>query len=473
MIDIILINSPIILDKELREKEGGDEVSYYPLNILYLASMLEKNRHSVKVVDISAEHKSLEDVIEIINKENPLAVGISSMTPSIQSALTIAKAIKRDNLKVKVGLGGTHLTVDPDFIYRNCYFDFGVVGEGELVICEIMDKIKKEENVRKIWQGIPIEDLDTIPFPARHLINPEIYKRKEQLKFEVPAAGILGSRGCPFNCIFCCIPARGKQVRFRSAKNIVDEMEEVYDQCQGSYSFVDDCFTISKQRVLEFCREIDRRGLKTKWIASTRADTLDEEMASMLSQAGCVELYFGVESGNTRIRNQIIGKRLLQDKIKEAVTLCRKSNIISNLFLMCGFPTETKKEIEDTIRIGNRVKADNIGIHVTMPFPGSGVYKYALEHKMIEPDMIDKYARGELGKGFRGVYPMFIPEGLTLQDLVEAKKRAYRSFYLNLGWMWRRLWVWIRIKGKFREDLKLFRLIWQVFGKGQTYGQLS
>jgi radical SAM superfamily enzyme YgiQ (UPF0313 family) len=284
------------------------------------------------------------------------------------------------------------------------------------------------------------------------------------MKFEVPAAGILASRGCPFSCIFCSIPSKGKQVRFRSAENIVDEMESVYEQCRGQYSFADDCFTSNRERTISFCKEILKRNLKVKWVASTRADMLDEKTGSLLRQAGCTDLYFGVESGSEKIRNKVIGKNLSDESIKKAVKICRDNKIMSNLFLMAGFPTETKEDLKQTCKIGSRVKADAIGIHITIPMPGSKIYDISRVN-------LDRYIQGK--KGFRGVYPFYIPEGLTLKDLKDAKKSAYRQFYLNPGWIFRRIIVWFTIKGKFKEDLKLFKLLKQVFIDGQTRGQLS
>lgn len=476
MVDIVFINSPIVLYKDKKSlladtDPEGDEKSYYPMNILYLASYLEKEGFSVQIIDPTASRLSLHDIKKKIEKLNPKVIGLTAMTVGVQSVVVLAKELKKRGRII--GLGGVHITCDPTFMDRFPYFDFGVVGEGETVLARIMKKIKQGQKVKGLFYGEPIEDLDQIPFPARHLIDYKIYRRDEMLKIEVPAAGILASRGCPFNCLFCAIPARGKKVRFRSAKNIVDEMEQVYDKCQGAYSFVDDCFTVNKQRVVDLCQEIITRGLKTRWIATTRADVLDLEMATMLKKAGCTDLYFGVESGNERIRNEVIGKRLTTEKIYNAIKVCRQVGILSNLFLMVGFPTEGKKEMWDTITIGSRVKADIIGIHITIPMPGSRIYTYAIENKIIPADIVDQYARGDLGWGWRNHFPLFVPKELTLKDLVWAKKMAYIYFYLSPGWWFRRVQVWFTMPQKFVDDLKLFKIAGHVFMTGGTKGQLS
>ncbi|MFH1459862.1 MAG: radical SAM protein [Candidatus Omnitrophota bacterium] len=479
MVDVILIHSPIILYKDEKEKEkfrghGGDEKSFYPTGILYMAAFLERFGHSVKIIDVAPEGITLPDILQTIKNEKPMVVGISSMTTSIASAVSLAKAIKEKfGDSFHLGLGGVHLCCDKTFLERFPVFDFGIIGEGEHTFEEIVSKIKKGEKVRGPIIGKITEDLDSLPFPARHLIKPEIYLREEQMKYEVPSAGILGSRGCPFKCIFCCIPVIGFKLRLRSAKNIVDEMEQVYDQCQGSYGFNDDCFTLNKKYIMDFCQEVIDRKLKIKFIASTRASVVDDEVAKALRRAGCYELYFGVESGNERIRNEIIKKKVDDQQITKAVELCRKYRIMSNLFLMVGFPTETRKEMLDTVKIGSKVKADVIGIHITMPFPGTEVFNYAIKHKMIPEDIIDKYASGELGKGFRGIWPLFIPKGSTLEDLVNIKKMAYRRFFINPMWLLRRIRIWFLIPRRFKEDLKLFKIAFYVFMRGGTKGQLS
>ncbi|MBI5873610.1 MAG: B12-binding domain-containing radical SAM protein [Candidatus Omnitrophica bacterium] len=479
MIDVLFIHSPMILYKDQADAahfkaHGGDEKSLYPLGILYIAACLEKKGHSVKVIDVAAENKTLEDILSSIALEKPRIIGISSMTTSIHSAVSLAKSIRsRFGNDILIGLGGVHMCCDPTFLKRMPYFDFGITGEAEKTFVEVVEKVKEGKKVQGVILGEAYEDLDDIPFPARHLINAGIYKRDEQMKFEVPTAGILGSRGCPYGCSFCCIPAIGQKVRLRSAKNIVDEMESVYDLCQGQYNFNDDCMTLSKKHTLEFCQELIERKLKMRWIASTRANALDEEMVRALKRAGCTDLYFGVESGSEKIRNSVIKKKVTDEQIAKAVALCRKHRILSNLFLMVGFPGETKEDMLKTVHIGTKVKADVVGIHITMPLPGTEIFEYAVKKSMLPADIIDRYARGEMGRGFRDVWPLFVPEGFTLQDLIDIKIKTYRSFYINFFWILRRIRTWFILPKKFKDDLKLFKIAIYVFVKGGTKGQLS
>jgi len=480
MTDVILINSPIILNRKSDQYlySEGDEKSNYPMGLLYIAGYLEQKGVSVKVLDVAAAHLMLEDILQTVAEAHPILVGISAMTPGIRSAVTIAREIRiRLGRNVSIALGGSHVNSDETFIQRYPVFDFCVIGEGEKTTYDAFVKLKEGRDVHGLLQGESIDDLDALPFPARHLIDIHRYFRDEERRQgQRPAATMLGSRGCPYHCSFCSIPVIRHKVRYRSAGNIVDEMEAIYESCGGRYSFVDDVLTLSKKRTIELCDEIIRRRLKVKWCGMTRANTLTEKMVRHLSAAGCNDLFIGVESGNQRIRNEVIGKEITDDQIREAVKLCRKHDIHTNLFLMIGFPTESLHEVEDTIRIGQRVHADLIGIRITVPFPGTKIFEYAEQEGMIPPDLVDRYIQGKLGgknESFYRIWPLFIPRALNLQTVVRAKKRAYRQFYLNPAWIFRRILYWIRHPDRFTEDLKLFRIAPYALARGKTPGSMS
>jgi anaerobic magnesium-protoporphyrin IX monomethyl ester cyclase len=480
MVDILLINSPMILNRRNEEyiMSEGDEKSSPPLGVLYLASYLRDKGVSVKVTDMSAEGKVLEDILEMIEDERPKLVGFSAMASSIRSAVKLAHQIReKTSYELTLGIGGAHVNSDHDFIDRYNVFDFAIIGEGEKSLFDVYNKIVNGEKFPRKIYGEPVKNLDDIPFPARDLVEPSNYfLHEEHTKGKKPIGSIIGSRGCPFKCSFCSSPLISRKVRFRSAKNIVDEMEAMYDSCGGHYCFQDDVMTLSKKHTVALCKEIIDRGLKVRWMAMTRATAIKPDMVEWLAKAGCDGIFFGVESGNERIRNEIIKKKVTDQDIKEAVTLCRKHGIHTSLFLMVGFPTETLAEMEDTVKIGHKVGADLIGIHITIPHAGTEVYNYAIEHGIVEPDIIDKFIRDELGDpkaNLIDVWPLFVPLGLELEDLVKVKKRAYRSFYLNPKFIFRRIIYWIRHPSRFKDDLPLFKIAPYTLFKGRTKGTAS
>lgn len=468
MSDVVLINSPVVLyyDKEDRQKNclsDGDEYSFYPINLLYIAAYMMERGHTVKVMDLTSQGLTLKDIINTIEYEKPKMIGMTAMTPSLQSTVLIAQVLKRYNIPMV--LGGVHITNDPDFFNRFPMFDWGVVGDGERVFYEIYTG----KHPKGLIHAPRIEDLDSLPFPARHLMNLGSYRRPEQFKWEGIHMDILSSRGCPNRCTFCSIPNSGHKVRFRDPKKVIEEMESVYDICHGNFTFNDDCFTLSKKHTIAICQGIIDSKMKTRFVATTRANCLDDEMGKYLKRVGCKNLAIGVESGSERIRNQVMNKELHFDTIQKAVNICKKYDIYASLFLMIGLPTETHADIMQTVEIGPKLQADYIGIHQCTPYPCSEIFKQAIREKKIPADIIDQWATGKLGRHFKYGWTMYVPDGFTQQQIIEYKKLAYRKFYLDPRWIIRKLWHWIRHPGQFiKEDFNLFSLLPQIFGDGGT-----
>jgi len=467
MAQVVLIHSPV--DFYDKTRVNADQTSSPPMGLLYIAAYLEKNGISVRLVDPQPEKLNLKQILNEIKKEEPLAVGISSMTPGIRAALILAKEIrKKFGKRPFIGIGGVHPSVDPTFINRYPIFDFQVVGEGEIIFCKIIRSIIAGKIPRKSNLGEIVEDLDSLPFPARHLLKGDYFCPHDAKKLKLPEATIIASRGCPFKCIFCSKPAHRNGYRFRSAQNIVDEMESVYNDCGGKYNFVDDTMGANPQKAIEFCNEIISRDLKVKFATSIRARDVSKKLLEKLAQAGCREIFIGVESGSNRIRNEIIKKYAPEKKIYEAVKLCRKLGIQSNFYLMLGFPTETKEDIKDTLEIGIKTKVDLIGIHITQIIPGSPLYDLAIKEGKISEQTVDKYILGEMGTDFFKVFPKYIPDGMTLDDLEQARKIAYRKFFINPGWIFRRVKSYFRHPDRLVRDISLIKLGIYVLIHGYT-----
>jgi len=449
MVDVVLIYPPITF------KEGIPEtldVSRPPLGLLYLASALEKDDISVRIIDVGADRLGIEDVLLVIEKECPSVVGISSMTPNLQGAVQAAKEIKnRFGDKISIGLGGAHISADPGFVNRfSSIFDFGLVGEGEITFPKIVRKILNKEPFERINYGEVPVNLDEVPFPARHLVRSNRYEKQ---------ISIMASRGCPYACIFCSRLAISKKIRFRSVGNIVDEMETCFNDCQGKFVFEDDTFTLRREHTLQLCEEMLQRKLGAKWSAITRADLVDEPLLRKMHEAGCNEITFGIESGNSRVRNEVVKKGLTDRRIFESIKMCNKVGIKVNVFLMLGFPTETRQELYDTVNFATKADINIIGIHLTLPLPGSPLFNIAQEEGLISGDIVDRFATKELGEGFRGVWPVYIPNGLSLDELHRARRIGYYKFYFRPKYIMRRmlsdLKSWQQLKTDARAAINL------------------
>jgi radical SAM superfamily enzyme YgiQ (UPF0313 family) len=178
-----------------------------------------------------------------------------------------------------------------------------------------------------------------------------------------------------------------------------------------------------------------------------------------MKKAGCQKLLFGIESGNEKIRNQIIGKGITDEQIKQATKLCWQVGIEPDYYLMIGHPTETMKEVLDTVNFSLRFKPNIIGVFITMPLPGSPLFDRAIKEVVIDKDVIDRFINGEYGQSYEGCWPYYVPKGLTLSQLLDARKLAYRKFYFRPSYILNRIkrdcTSWVKIKRDIKESFSL------------------
>ncbi len=434
MVDVLLIYPSVSYKEKIEDIKEDLLLDYPPLGYLYIAASLEKMGFSVKVID-TTQALTLRQTMKIIGREKPKIIGLSALTSNMPGAYQLAQKIK-DSFgdKIKVGLGGHHISCDPEVVKRFSCFDFGVTGEGEITLSQLADRIiNKKEKIKGPFVGEIPRDLDALPFPARHLVDFKNYP-------DLWANNLVASRGCPYKCIFCSRPAVSKIARFRNPALVVEEMRP----CQAmtgkqEYVFLDDTINLNQNYTLALCDAIIKSKITAHWSAQARLNLINEKLIKKMSQAGCVKLMFGVESGNNRVRNEIINKFISDEQIKTGFTLSRKYGIEADAFLMVGFPTETKEEIKDTVNFGKKFNPSGIGVHVTIPLPGSFLWNDLVQKKPSLKRIIDQYIKGKLKGGFRKSWPKYIPQGLTLGDLTQARNKAHHDFYLRPAYVWYRL----------------------------------
>lgn len=313
---VLLINPPLNYFPGLKGKNTN--YSHPPLGIAYLASYLQKyypQKLKVKILEAMALDLTEEEIIKEIKDFSPNLIGISSVTATFVKRLS--RKIKRLFPNVIIVVGGPHPTALPFDLLPQA--DISVIREGEETILEIL-KEGKEKNWEKI-KGISflkdgeqkitpsrpfIQDLDSIPFPARHLLPMDSYflpypHKTRTKKF----ASIFTARGCPFACRFCGNEYIWKrQVRYRKIELVLEEIKEVVERYNVSLIFFsDDTFTINKERVYQICAGILKMNLNFKWICHSRADTLEKPLLETMKRAGCVEMQVGIESGDRNKRD--------------------------------------------------------------------------------------------------------------------------------------------------------------------------
>lgn len=449
---ILLLQPPV----SFKEKAFALVPNCPHLGLLYLASSLIKEGFEVKYLDVSDNSLTLDEINEVVTKENFNILGITSMTQNIKGAVQLAKFLKENNCPVKIILGGPHFSADPTLIERFPYFDAAVTGEAEITLPQIIkDLLNGKENIKMVRGQTPM-NLDDLPFPARHLVDYSVYLKRGSW-----ANGIFATRGCPYHCNFCSIPAIDKRVRYRSSELITEEIKQSYSLTGLKYfNFSDDALTINKRFVYSLCEQVLKLPFRIQWEAQSRINYIDRPLLKIMKKSGCTKLLFGIESGNETIRNKVIGKGITDEQIVQATRLCWQEGIEPDHYLMVGHPTETNKEIQDTINCPLKFNPNIIGVFITMPLPGSPLFEHAIKEGIVDKKTIDKFIKGEYGQGYQGCWPYYIPKGLTLSDLIEARNLTYRKFYFRPNYILKRIhrdcMSLVRIKRDFKEGLSLF-----------------
>lgn len=419
---------------------------WIPLGLAYIASVLIKAGFQVKVMD--GDISGMQDF-------EPDVVGITATTPQIDEAWRIAEEVKKFMPLTTVVLGGVHPTIMPVESIVNSSIDIVVIGEGEQTMLELCIALRDKlplEYVEGIYyksgnQSFTvtkprelIQDLDSLPCPARELFNfPQDYKpgyfRRE------PTATILTSRGCPGRCTFCNKSIFGSKFRMRSALSVVTEivfLAGVYGIKEFHIS--DDNFTTDKNRALEICDRLIDLKLDIIWACSNgiRVDFVTQELLDKMKQAGCYRVAFGIESGSPEILKNI-NKNITLDKIENAVKMAKKSGLITVGFFMVGNYGETDKTINETIRFIRKIGLDYTQFTIATPYPGTELADQVAKNGTVFAKKWSDY------NTYTG--SVFEWDNLSKERIDAYQSKMYKACYLNPTYIFKRL---VNLK---KEDL--------------------
>jgi len=363
-----------------------------PMGLLYLASMLRRAGHRVRIIDGEVEQIGHDDLAAIVASERPDFFGITSTTAQATRAFALAQAVKAKAPETFVALGGPHASSLPERSMQECdALDAVVFGEGERTILEIMGRLAARESLEGVHGtayrgpgGIVvnasrelIEDLDTIPFPAWDLIPMQKYVASTWFPNKVKQyTNVFTSRGCPYGCTFCGAKTTWtRKFRARSPENVVAEMEEVYKRFGIPNFFIsDDLFTLKRTRVMEICTLILEKQLPLTWTCLSRVNTIDAEMLALMKKAGCYLISYGLESGSQEVLDKLDKGTTVEQGIK-AVEMTKAAGIKVFGSFMIGSPGETPETVEATIRLIRKMKLDEVGLGVTTAYPGTDLFE--------------------------------------------------------------------------------------------------
>ncbi|RCV66148.1 Radical SAM superfamily enzyme YgiQ, UPF0313 family [Methanophagales archaeon] len=447
---------------------------YYPIWLSYTAGVLEKEGHSVRLVDAPAWDWNIEHVKADVKKFKPDLIVAESNFQSLSNDVKVTNEIKNESkaVSVQVGPPGSQfperiLNDGVDIVARFEY-DFTIrdiakaIEEGKNL--EDIKGISYKENGRIVHnpdrEFTSSEELDEIPFVT------EVYKEHLNIKDYFlghtlyPMVQIFTGRGCPNQCIFCSWPETlmGRKHRVRSVENVVDEFEFVVNELpEVKEIFIeDDTFTINKKRIKEICSEIKRRNLRIAWSCNARAD-LDYEPMKAMKAAGCRLLDVGYESGSDEILKNI-KKGITTEDSKEFTKDARRAGLMILADFVFGMPGETKETAEKTIRFAKKIRPNLVQFAVATPIPGTEFYDYVKDNNYLLVDDLEESLDEE---GFQKCivsYPNF-----TKDDIENYVERALKEYYLRLSYIPTAIKIILRKNGL--QELKGMVMSAKVFMK--------
>ncbi len=450
MTKTLLIKAPY-----LEVYRGLDEVAtnQAPLGLAYIAAVLRKAGYPVNLIDPENQDMTYDDVASLIRKEKPDIVGISAATANFVNAVKLAKLAREAGVPI-VAAGGIHATSLPEEVLdRHPEIDIVVIGEGEQTMLDLCRAVEGGGEID--YYAIPglafrgstgeikkspprplLTDLDSLPFPARDFLPMKKYNVQIHLSsVRGVKATMISSRGCPNHCIFCAAHlTMGHRYRPRNVEAVVDEMEHLVRDYKAEYiQFYDDTFTINYDRTVRMCNAIIKRGLKVKWFAHARVNTVDEDLLRLMKRAGCTHVSFGIESGNqTILRN--IRKGTTLDQARKAVKASQRAGLKTLSTFMIGNPGETPETIKDTIDFAVELNSDIAVFSIMVPLPGTEVYnKYKgvlFDTSLDWTDFKTLLTTNRLA---------LISKTLTHEMLVSSLHTAWKRFYLRPSYLIRQI----------------------------------
>ncbi len=371
------------------EERGKDyDVRPVPIGVYYIGALLREHGYEVEILNWYDINKTPQKIKKVLSEKRPDIIGLSVLQANRWGALEVARAAKKINPDVKVVYGGVAAT----FLWRHFLthfeeIDFTVLGEGEytfleLVRCLERNDIDSLESIKgiafrkdgqpfKTADPSPIEDIDKLPVPSKYFDYQHV----------------VSARGCPWNCIFCGSPQFwGRKVRFHSADYFVNQLECLYKRGVNFFYVSDDTFTLKKDRVIEICRQIIRRGLRITWQAISRVDCVDEEILYWMRLAGCIQISYGVESGSKKMRD-FFNKKIDEATIKKAFRLTRSYGILARAYFIYGSPGESWKTIQESIDFIHEIRPLSVVFYILDIYPGTALYSDFKRRKKVTDDI--------------------------------------------------------------------------------------
>ncbi len=479
-VDVLLIQPPTGSYRrddrcQSRVEDQTIQVHFPPMDLAYHAAVLEKAGFLCAIRDYSTAGTPSSRALQEIKEMKPRLVFFSSTQPTQANDLAFAERIKELDGDVKVILRGESVTYQDESILNGYpQVDFILRGESEETFVDLAKVLLGRESrapgeiagISYRWEGnvvrTPdrpfIRNLNDLPWPARHLLDQELYRSPETGN---KLTTLYTARGCPYPCIFCPAPlASGRPVRLRAVEDLIAEIRHCIDSF-GIHEFLfhGDTFTYSKKWTLELCESIIREGLKIRWGCNSRVDTIDREMLETMKRAGCWVIGFGVESGHEETLKRV-RKAVHREQVVEAFRLCRNAGIRSHAFFVFGFPWEGPEHLEANLVLAREIDPDFFDFNIAYPLPGTELLSMVSREGLLDPLKVDQ-----------GGYalPATRTHHLSSEELDEWRRKALLSLYLRPRYVLRTLYragspwkMWMYTKAGCRKLYQLLMARWSM-----------
>lgn len=419
-----------------------------PLGLLYLAAWVDKYGHYSKIHDCYAFPGQDEKIYKYIKSEQPEFIGFSTTTSSFLDGIRIAENVKSVRPDIKVIFGGVHISsLREQLLYDYPVIDFGVVGEGEQTLLEIMENknldfsgiegLIHRSNAEVVFNGFrkKLINMDELPFPAYEKLYgfPESYQLPIFSYPKAPNTTVITSRGCPYECSYCDRSVFRKTYRYNSPQYMVEFLTYLRKKFNIKHvNIYDDTFTLHRKRVMEFCELKIKSKLKMTFNCAARSEQIDLEMLKTMKKAGCWMVSLGIETGDLELlkkhRSYLPRDKVenpLED-IRDKIQLIKKAGLRAKGLFMMGLPGETEETINTSMEYVFSLPLDEFNLAKLTPFPGAPLYG----------DVKNCGSFHEDWEMMNALNFVFVPQGFTLERLEERYREFYRKYFQRPRILW-------------------------------------
>lgn len=431
------------------------------MGLAYISAVLKQHGHRVVLFDTAfvSDYEILNAVIS--DSLDVLMFSVHSI--EYHHAVYLSSLIKKVKPGIIVLFGGWHILVDPEDVISNDSVDMICLGEGEYAALDVADNPSRTD-IPNIWckkDGLiikndvrPLGNIDDLPYPDRDIFHRECLQDNNGL-FHFSTM-----RGCPYSCNFCCnykivdlYKNNGcKYIRFRSIKNVIQEMLMVKKKYHPKeFFFTDEMFLTDHKRVKEFCKAYQENNIGVPFGFMARVEHINEELLKILKDVGCKRIHFGIESGNEELRKKYLNRKMNNEQIINAFDLCKKHGILTASFNMIGLPFETKQTINDTFNLNQRCNPTAFQITILYPFIGTKIRDIYKENNLLNLSKEKKNKNNNY-------YCSYITKNNNLSYSYIKHQQIYMNLFFNYSKIYAKIALYLPVflLNKYNASITLF-----------------